>query len=109
MYSSVYVTTSGISESRKIAIKLVQEKLAACVNIVPKIESIYLWNGKMEEDSESLIFIKTRNDLVEKVIKRVEEIHSYDTPCILEISLNRGTENYFKWIDNEIDPTHGTN
>ena len=102
MYSSIYVTTSGIDESRKISRKLLQEKLAACVNIVPSIESIYLWNGEMEEDSESLIFIKTRKDLVEKVIKRIEEIHSYDTPCVLELSLKRGSKAYFNWMDNEI-------
>ena len=55
------------------------------------------------------MFIKTRTDLVENVIKRIEEIHSYDTPCILEISLNRGSENYFNWIDGEIDPKNGIN
>lgn len=109
MYSSIYVTTSGLSESRKIARKIVEEKLAACVNIVPSIESIYLWKGEIEEDSESLMFIKTRTDLVEKVIKRIEKIHSYDTPCILEISLKRGSENYFNWIDGEIDPKNGIN
>lgn len=104
MYSSVYVTTSGVSESRKIARILVEKKLAACVNIIPSIESIYLWKGEIEEDSESLMFIKTRSELVEKVIKMIEEIHSYDTPCVLEISLKRGSENYFNWLDNEIDP-----
>ena len=109
MYSSIYLTTSGLSESRKIARKIVEEKLAACVNIVPTIESIYLWKGEIEEDSESLMFIKTRTDLVENVIKRIEEIHSYDTPCILEISLNRGSENYLNWIDGEIDPKNGIN
>lgn len=103
MYSSIYVTTSDISESRKIARVLVQERLAACVNIIPAIESIYRWNGEIEEDSESLIFIKTRSDLVENVIKRVEEIHSYDTPCVLELSIERGSKKYFKWLDTEVD------
>ncbi len=103
MYSSIYVTTSDISESRKIARVLVQERLAACVNIVPAIESIYRWNGEIEEDSESLIFIKTRSDMVENVIKKVEEIHSYDTPCVLELSIERGSKKYFKWLDIEVD------
>lgn len=103
MYSSIYVTTSDISESRKIARKLVEERLAACVNIVSNIESIYRWNGEIEEDIESLIFIKTRSDMVEKVIKRVEEVHSYDTPCVLELSIERGSKKYFKWLDKEVD------
>lgn len=103
MYSSIYVTTSDILESREIAKKLVEERLAACVNIVPSIESIYWWNGEIEEDSESLIFIKTRSNLVEKVIKRVEEIHSYETPCVLELSIERGSKKYFKWLDKEVD------
>ncbi|MTK63803.1 MAG: divalent-cation tolerance protein CutA [Methanobacterium sp.] len=103
MYSSIYVTTSDISESRKIARVLVQERLVACVNIVPAIESIYRWNGEIEEDSESLIFIKTRSDMVKNVIKKVEEIHSYDTPCILELSIERGSKKYFKWLDKEVD------
>jgi len=95
MYASVYVTTSGAMESKKIARILLEEKLAACVNIVPKIESIYLWKGEIEEDSESLMFIKTRKDLVKKLTKRVEEIHSYEIPCILEIELKTGSKNYF--------------
>jgi len=103
VYSSIYVTTSDISESREIARKLIEEKLAACVNIVPAIESIYRWNGEIEEDSESLIFIKTRSDMVENVIKRVEEIHSYDTPCVLELSIERGSKKYFKWLDKEVE------
>jgi periplasmic divalent cation tolerance protein len=103
MYASVYVTTSGVLESKKIARILLEEKLAACVNIIPKIESIYLWKGEIEEDSESLIFIKTRKDLVEKLTKRVEEIHSYDIPCVLEIALNSGSKNYFNWMDEEIN------
>jgi periplasmic divalent cation tolerance protein len=103
MYSMIYVTTSGVLESKKIARKLIEEKIAACVNIVPSIDSIYLWNGEIEEDSESLMFIKTRNEFVETLIKRIEEIHSYEIPCILEIKVDKGSENYFKWIDNEID------
>jgi len=106
MYASVYVTTSGVLESKKIAKILLKEKLAACVNIVPKIESLYLWKGEIEEDSESLMFIKTRKELVNKITKRIEEIHSYSTPCVLEISLNGGSKNYFKWMDTEIESTN---
>ncbi len=70
MYSMVYITTSGALESKKIARKLLEEKLAACINIIPTIESIYLWKGKIEEDSESIMFVKTKSELVGKVIKK---------------------------------------
>jgi|WetSurMetagenome_2_1015567.scaffolds.fasta_scaffold246479_2 periplasmic divalent cation tolerance protein len=102
MYSMIYVTTSSILESKKIARKLIEEKIAACVNIVPTIDSIYLWKGEIEEDSESIMFIKTRNEFVETLIKRIEEIHSYEIPCILEFKVDNGSENYFRWIDSEI-------
>ena len=69
MYSIVYITTSGISESKKIAKELLEEKLACCVNIIPSVESMYLWNGKIEEDSESIMVVKTKSILVKEVIK----------------------------------------
>ena len=103
MYSIVYITTSGVLESKKIARKLLEEKLAACINIIPTIESIYLWKGTIEEDSESIIFVKTKSELVGKLIKRVEKLHSYEIPCMLEISVNNGSDNYIKWMESELD------
>ncbi len=102
MYSIVYVTTSGVLESKKIARKLLEEKLAACINIVPNIESIYLWKGEIKEDSESIMVVKTRSELVEEVIKSVEELHSYEIPCIVEITMNNGSKNYLEWVKSEI-------
>ena len=102
MYSIIYITTSGISESKKIAHILLEKKLAACINIIPSIESVYLWKGEIEEDSESIMVVKTRSNMVEKLIMMVEDIHSYEIPCILEISVNSGSNNYLKWIDGEL-------
>jgi periplasmic divalent cation tolerance protein len=102
MYSMVYVTTSKDLESKKIARELLKEKLAACINIIPSIESIYLWKGEIEEDSESIMVIKTKSELVEEVIKRIEELHSYEIPCILEITVNNGSKNYLNWIESEL-------
>jgi len=102
MYSIIYITTSGVSESKKIAVKLLEEKLAACINIIPTIESIYLWKHEIEEDTESIMVVKTRSALVEEVIKRVEDIHSYEIPCILEITINKGSKNYLKWMESEL-------
>lgn len=102
MYSIVYITTSGISESKEIAKRLLEAKLACCINIIPSVESMYLWKGKIEEDSESIMVVKTMSTIVDEVIKTVEYIHSYETPCILEITVNKGSNNYLKWMETEL-------
>jgi periplasmic divalent cation tolerance protein len=102
MYSIVYITTSGNLESKEIAKRLLENKLACCVNIIPSVESMYLWNGKIEEDSESIMVVKTISILVDEVIKMVEYVHSYETPCILEITVNDGSKNYLKWMETEL-------
>ena len=103
MYTLIYITTSGFSESKKIAMKLLQEKLAACTNIIREIDSFYLWKGEIKEDKESLLIVKTQSGKVVTLIKRVEEIHSYDTPCILQIQVKKGSKNYLNWIESELD------
>lgn len=103
MYAFVYITTSGKNESKKIGKKLVEEKLAACVNIIPLIESVYLWKGEIEEDEESLIIAKTKEGYIDKIIKLVKEIHSYETPAILAIPIIRGSEDYLGYLDKELE------
>ncbi|AUB56726.1 divalent-cation tolerance protein CutA [Methanobacterium subterraneum] len=103
MYSMVYITASGVEESKKIAKTLLNERLVACANIISGMESIYWWDGSLEEDVESILLVKTRSELVDKVIDRVGEIHSYQTPCALEIQIKRGSENYLDWLDNSLE------
>lgn len=102
MHSIIYITTSGLEESRRIARVLLKEKLVACTNIVPAVESMYLWKGEIEEASESLLIAKTMSCNVKKVIKMVEDIHSYDIPCILQIKVENGSEDYLEWMESEI-------
>ena len=102
MHYIIYITTSGVEEAKKIARILSKERLVACTNIIPQIESLYWWEGNIEEDQESLLLAKTGSDLVNKVIDRVEEIHSYETPCALEIQIKMGSENYLNWLDNAL-------
>ena len=102
MYAMVYITTSGIEESERIANILLEEKLAGCTNIIPSITSIYLWKGEIEADSESIIIAKTKLDRIEDIIKRVKEIHSYDIPCILAIPVIQGSMDYLEWLESEI-------
>ncbi len=102
MYVLVYITTSGIEESEKIARVLLDERLAACTNILPSIKSIYRGECDLEEDSESLLIAKTDTSKVEKIIEKVKSIHSYDIPCILAIPIIKGSDDYLKWLDGEI-------
>ncbi len=103
MYSMVYVTASDVEEAKKIAKTLLKEKIVACANIIPQMESIYWWEGDLEEDVESILLLKTRCELVDKVIDRVIEIHSYQTPCALEIQIKKGSKDYLNWLENALE------
>lgn len=103
MYVLVYITTSSTEESKGIANVLVEEKLAACTNIITSIESIYLWKGQIEDDDESLLIAKTKAKNIDKIIKRVKEIHSYETPAILAIPIIEGSKDYLDYLGSELD------
>ena len=95
---SIYITTKDEEEAKRIGKTLVEEKLAACVNIYP-VESIYRWEGNIEEDIEAAMLVKTKAGLVEKVISRVRELHSYEVPCIVSLPIEKGNPEYLKWIE----------
>jgi periplasmic divalent cation tolerance protein len=94
----VYTTVGSEEEAVLIARTVVEEKLAACANIIPSIRSIYRWQGKVEDESESLIFIKTRSDSVEALIARIKELHTYDVPDIIAIPIEKGYQPYLDWV-----------
>jgi len=96
-YKSVYITAKDEAEAREIGRVLVEEKLAACVNIHP-IKSIYRWQGAIEEADEVAMDAKTRAELVDKLIERVKELHSYEVPCIVSLLIEKGNPDYLKWI-----------
>jgi len=97
-FSFVYITAATKKEAKKIAKILVSEKLAACCNIF-KIESLYWWKGKIEKSGEYGIFVKTKKNLVEKIIKKVKEIHSYSVPCIISFDIKKGNKDFLNWIE----------
>jgi periplasmic divalent cation tolerance protein len=97
-YVAGFVTTSSPEEGRKIADALVEERLAACVNVVDNIHSTYRWQGKVEKADESLLVIKTRKDLAESVIARVRQLHSYSVPEIIFLPIIGGSPDYLTWI-----------
>ena len=94
----VLTTTGSQEEARKIAHALVDCRLAACVNIVPRIESIYRWQGKVESASEWLLVIKTQAGSFDRVRDTIKELHSYDLPECVMLEVTSGSQEYLNWI-----------
>jgi len=92
-------TTNSIKEARELAGLLVKEKLAACVQIVPKIESIYEWEGQVHDDQEYMLVIKTREKRIDDIKKIMEKQHSYEVPEFLVLPVIEGMEEYLKWME----------
>lgn len=99
----VYVTTSDEEEARRIGSALVDKKLAACVNIIPGMRSIYRWQGKVVNDNECVMLVKAPKDNAETVIEKIKEMHSYEVPCVIVIPIAQGLRSYLDWIMNETE------
>ena len=97
----VYITVPTADEARRIGTVLIEERLAACVNIIEGITSIYRWEGKIQMDSEVVLFAKTVKSLMDKLCIRVKSIHSYSVPCIVCLSISGGNHEFLKWIEDE--------
>jgi len=97
-YVVIFVTASSRKEARKITDKLLGEKLVACVNIIPGIQSTYWWKGKIEKAPEILLILKTKASLTGRVVKAVRRIHSYQVPEIITLPITGGNPDYLKWI-----------
>lgn len=98
----VLVTAGNAREARKIAKSLVESHLAACVNIVPGMRSLYCWNGKTVDDHEVLLLIKTTRKLFGQVSSKVLANHSYSTPEVVALPIIDGSPNYLRWIDDAV-------
>jgi periplasmic divalent cation tolerance protein len=97
-FITVFVTTRSAEEAETIARHLVEEKLAACVNIVNQCTSIYYWKGKVEREGEVLMLIKTAGALFARLAQRVNELHSYDVPEIVAVPLEEIAEGYLGYL-----------
>lgn len=96
----VYITTSNKKEAKNIGRTLVEENLAACVNIVDGMEAIYRWEGEIVEDEETILIAKTPYHNVKELTNRVKKLHSYDCPCVISLQLSEqeGNEEYQHWL-----------
>jgi periplasmic divalent cation tolerance protein len=100
----VLITVSGEEEAARIGRQLVESRLAACVNIVPSIRSIYRWEGSVQDEREVLMIAKTRKDLFGGLREKVKELHSYTVPEILALPVAEGLLEYLSWITEETRP-----
>jgi periplasmic divalent cation tolerance protein len=94
----VFVTTASEEEAARIGRAVVEDGLAACANVIPRIRSIFRWEGKVSDEQEALMLLKTRADLFDDLAKAVKRHHSYDVPEIIALPIGRGSADYLKWI-----------
>ena len=99
----VLITAGSQEEAERIAQALVAEMLAACVNVVPGVTSIYRWEGKVQRDQEWLLVAKSRRDVLDRLVERVQALHSYDVPDIIALPLAGGSEPYLRWLDSVVE------
>ncbi len=98
---SVYVTAKDEAEAKNIARTVVEERLVACANLLGSIQSVYWWDGKVCEDGEVALILKTTGDRKAELIERIKTLHSYDVPCITCHPITDGNPDFLKWIADE--------
>lgn len=99
----VFCTCSSSSEAARIAQTLVNERLAACVNILPGVRSVYRWQDAVESADEILLLIKTTSEGFPKLSDRIGELHSYDTPEIIALPIAAGSQKYLSWLRAQVE------
>lgn len=100
----VYMTAGSLEEARRIGRELVSAKLAACVNILPQMQSIYVWEGKVQEEAEAVLIAKTTAARVAELIAKVKSLHSYEVPCIVSLAVEDGDAPFLEWIAASVHP-----
>lgn len=98
---TLYLTAANAAEAEKLGRTLVEERLAACANLLGPIRSFYWWQGKVQDEAEVAVLLKTRVDLVERVVARVRQLHSYSVPCVVQWPIAAGNPDYLAWVEAE--------
>lgn len=99
----LYVTCGSDAEAREIAGTIVSERLAACANMLPGMRSLYWWDGRMQEEGETVLLLKTTDELAGRTTARVIELHSYDCPCVVAVPVTAGNPAFLDWVAEEAD------
>ena len=100
-YIIVFITAPNEEEAAKISRTIVGERLAACVNIIGSVRSIYKWQGRVEDEQEVLMIIKTKKSLFDRLQERIKELHSYAVPEIIGLPVIEGSKQYLDWLGQE--------
>ncbi len=96
----VVISTAGTEEEgARIAKSLLDRKLCACVNLVPKVRSFYRWEGAIQDDAEVLLIMKTTKEKLQRLSEHLAEIHSYDVPEVLAVAVDQGRASYLEWLE----------
>ena len=102
MHIVIFITTSNKKEAKRIASGILKNKLAACVNIVGGIESLFWWQGKIDSAKEALLIVKSKKQNLDKIIRLVKSLHSYDVPEIIALPVTGGYKPYLRWVDESV-------
>ena len=98
----IFITTGTDEEAQVVSKALLNNRLAACVNTVPNINSLFWWHDKLDSAQESLLIVKSKASLLNEIVRLVKEVHSYETPEIVALPIIGGNPDYLNWIDKEI-------
>ena len=99
----IFITASDHNEANKMAEHLLDRRKIACANVIPKVNSLFWWQGKIESEEESLLVIKTKASVLSEIIDLVKEVHSYEVPEIIALPIIGGNEEYLRWIIEEVE------
>jgi periplasmic divalent cation tolerance protein len=105
-YVVLLSTTGSVEEAERISDYLITNHLAACVNIIPTMRSVYWWDNKVNHDAEVLMIIKTHTSLIPEVEQSVRRLHSYQTPELIALSLQYGIAEYLQWMSESLSPVN---
>jgi len=98
----VFITTANAEEAQRIASLLLNERKAACINIVPRVSSRFWWQGKLESAEESLLIVKTKASVLDEIVSLVKEHHRYDVPEVIALPIIGGNQDYLEWMSKEV-------
>lgn len=99
----VYMTAGSMDEAAAIAKRLVAQGLAACVNLIDGMRSIYQWDGQVQDDRETVMIAKTSADRIDELVDAVKSMHSYDCPCIVALTADDGNRDFLDWVAKQVD------